>query len=271
MMKMMNKAKAIERLGKVLNEVPELKKISNSPQFDKWLRNAQLAITNTFGNESRHITDFNEAIESLNPALGLFTHDSEFQAYIRGLERAAAILESMIEEIGEYWEEGEKSSGVSNPEVEIPENTNKVFIIHGRDEAARETVARFLENLKLEPVILHEQPNKGRTIIEKFEAYAGVGFAVVLLTPDDKGNLRDDQSKGNLRARQNVVFEFGYFIGKLGRGKVCALVKGDIEKPSDYDGVLYIPMDDKGAWKMELFRELKDAGFDIDTNRTFEL
>ena len=116
-------------------------------------------------------------------------------------------------------------------------------------------------------MVLHEQPNEGRTIIEKFEDFAHVRFAVVLLTPDDTGRLQADAGEYRPRARQNVIFEFGYFIGKLGRERVCALVQGDLERPSDYDGVLYIQLDDSEGWKMRLVRELKSAGYDIDANR----
>ena len=118
-------------------------------------------------------------------------------------------------------------------------------------------------------MVLHEQANIGRTIIEKFEEHAQVGFAVVLLTPDDVGAFRDDKSKQKPWARQNVIFEFGYLIGKLGRKRVCALVKGDVEKPSDYNGVLYISFDDSGGWKMRLIKELKTAGFKVDANLAF--
>lgn len=123
--------------------------------------------------------------------------------------------------------------------------------------------------MELKPVVLHEQPNEGRTIIEKFEDYTDVRFAVVLLTPDDVGGLQDNAGDTKPRARQNVIFEFGYFIGKLGRERVCALVKGNVEKPSDYDGVLYIQLDDSEGWKMRLVRELKSAGYNIDANRVF--
>ena len=172
----------------------------------------------------------------------------------------------MLEEIEEYWEEDEQSPRVSDSGVGPPKSTNKIFVIHGHDESARETVARFLEKLELEPVILHEQPNKGRTIIEKFEEHADVRFAVVLLTPDDVGAVKDRKSDLRPRARQNVVFEFGYFIGRLGRERVCALAKGDIERPSDSDGILYVPLDDNDGWKMRLLRELNAAGFVVDAN-----
>ena len=265
------KAKAIERLRRVLNEVPELKKLpSHSPEFKKWHRNAQVAITNTFGSESSHGADFNKIGYSLI-AFTTGTPDSEFQAaYVRGLESAASVLKSMIEEIEEYWEEDEQSSKSSNSGVKTPKSTNKVFVIHGRDEGTKDTIARFLAKLGLEPVILHEQANEGRTIIEKFEEHAQVGFAVALLTPDDAGSLQGNENNLKPRARQNVVFEFGYFIGKLGRRRVCALVKGDVEKPSDYDGVLYISLNDSGGWEMRLIKELKASGFNVDANRAFQ-
>ena len=108
----------------------------------------------------------------------------------------------------------------------------EVFVVHGQDEAAKEVVARFSEKLALRAVILHEQPNVGRTIIDKCEAYSDVGFAVVLLTPDDVGGIRDEATELKPRARQNVIFEFRYFIGKLGGRRVCALYK-EVETSSD--------------------------------------
>ena len=146
---------------------------------------------------------------------------------------------------------------------------NEVFIVHGRDNEAKETVARFVEKLGLKATILHEQPNKGRTIIEKLEDCADeAGFAIVLLTPDDVGTLKDNvNGRGEPRARQNVVFELGYFMGKLGRERVCPLFKEEIQKPSDIDGIVYVPMDDTDGWKLRLGQEMKNAGFAIDMNK----
>jgi predicted nucleotide-binding protein len=121
-----------------------------------------------------------------------------------------------------------------------------MFVVHGQDEAAKEVVARFSEKLTLRAVILHEQPNVGRTIIEKCEAYSDVCFAVVLFTPNDVGGIRDEATELKPRARQNVIFELGYFIGKLGSRRVCALYK-EVETSSDYYGVLYVPMHNTGA------------------------
>ena len=219
------KAKAMERLRKALNGIPELKGLPRrSPAFERWRRSAEVAVANAFGDKPNHVADFKNISYSLI-VVGTGTPDSEFQAaYVRGLDSAASTLESMLDEIEEYWEEDEQPSGLSDSGVRRPKSPNKIFVIHGHDESARETVARFLEKLALEPIILHEQPNKGRTIIEKFEDYADVGFAVVLLTPDDVGAIKDREADLRPRARQNVVFEFGYFIGKLGRERVCAWV-----------------------------------------------
>lgn len=145
--------------------------------------------------------------------------------------------------------------------------SNKVFVVHGHDEEAKEGLARFIEKLGLEAIVLGEQPNQGRTIVEKFEDFAReVGFAVVLLTPDDLGSavLDADQSS---RARQNVIFELGYFAGKLGRGRVCLVRKGAVEMPSDLYGIVYTEMDTAGAWRQRLVAELKAAKLDFDANR----
>jgi len=142
---------------------------------------------------------------------------------------------------------------------------NDVFIVHGRDAEVKESVARFIERLGLKAIILHEIPNIGRTIIEKFEDHSNVCFAVVLLTPDDLGTSRDRREELKPRARQNVIFELGYFIGKLGRKRVCVLYKENVETPSDYEGILYVEMDKGGGWKQKLAREMKEVGIKIDT------
>ncbi|WP_288827721.1 nucleotide-binding protein [uncultured Paraburkholderia sp.] len=142
--------------------------------------------------------------------------------------------------------------------------SRRVFLVHGHDEGAREIVARFLEKIGFEPVILHEKASQNRTVIEKIEAYHDVGFAVVLLTPDDEGCVKGGQPEP--RARQNVLLELGYFMGRIGRDKVCALKRGAVEIPSDFAGVVWVSMEDNG-WKQELSKELEAAGHDIDWNR----
>ena len=146
-------------------------------------------------------------------------------------------------------------------------SSRRVFIVHGHDEGIKETVARFLGKLDLEPVILHEQPSRGRTVIEKFEDYSDVAFAVVLFTPDDIGHARGKEGDASPRARQNVVLELGFFMAALGRAHVCVLYSGGVEIPSDYAGVLYEEFDSKGMWRFRLAAEIKAAGIDVDLNK----
>lgn len=146
--------------------------------------------------------------------------------------------------------------------------SRKVFLVHGRDSEAKNEVARFLDRIGLEAIILHERPNVGRHLLTKFQEEAGdVGFAVVLITPDDTCSGPGEPQRS--RPRQNVVFELGFFIGKFGAARVAALVKGEVEKPSDFDGVGYITMDQGGGWKLELARELEGAKMQFDRTSVF--
>jgi len=143
---------------------------------------------------------------------------------------------------------------------------DRIFIVHGRDVAAKSEVARFVESLDLRVVILHEQASSGKTLVEKIEEYTNVKFAIVLYTPCDVGGLASDTAR-RPRARQNVVFEHGYLFGKLGRHNVCALINADVEYPSDISGMVYITFGDQDAWKLKLAKELRKAGFEIDFNK----
>lgn len=143
----------------------------------------------------------------------------------------------------------------------------KVFIVHGHNEEYIQKVARFLEKLECEPIILKEQANSGRTIIEKFEDLSNAAYGVVLYTACDKGSVNNDNSELKPRARQNVIFEHGYLFAKLGRERVCALVEEGVEIPSDLAGVLYVHIDDADAWKFKLAKEMRSVGIDIDMNK----
>ena len=140
--------------------------------------------------------------------------------------------------------------------------------MHGHDDEAKVTVARFLENLGIKATILHEQANRGQTIPEKFEEHAAdAGFAIILLTPDDVGASQDETADLKPRARQNVVLELGYFWGKLGRGRMCVLYKEGVELPSDIHGILYVLLDNFNGWQLQLAREMKQAGLPVDPEK----
>ena len=165
---------------------------------------------------------------------------------------------SKLEEICDQLERFDDPSDISQREV---------FIVHGRDNEAKISVAGFIKKLGLEPIILDEQPNSGLTIIEKFAQHASnVGFAIVLITPDDVGALKDEDEL-QPRARQNVILELGYFLHRLGRERVCVLHKGKVELPSDMQGILYVPMNNPNEWQLQLAKEMKQAGLPINPEK----
>lgn len=181
----------------------------------------------------------------------LFPYEDSIDRIIGNLKAASKILEQ---------------HGGENLKMDTQSNNN-VFIIHGHDNVTKLEVARVIEHLGLKACILHEQSNKGRTIIEKIEAHSEtVDFAIALLTPDDKGYPKDKPDQESDRARQNVVFELGFFIGSIGRPRVVALYKNGVELPSDYNGIAYISFDDPEGWKLKLARELKEIFSSIDFN-----
>jgi predicted nucleotide-binding protein len=208
------------------------------------------------------------ADEFLGMAFGSWDRDP--RVYLRNIadsvRRRLTNLRSIHNRL-EFFEDSPSAVGQTKRDSRPPAGSSRdVFVVHGRDEATKQIVARFLEKLKLTPVILHEQPSMGKTILEKLESHSLMGFAIALLTPDDVGALASELSSLKPRARQNVVFETGYFMALLGRSNVCALVGEGVEHPSDMSGLVYISLDSHGAWKLELARELKAAKFDIDMN-----
>ncbi|PSN11359.1 hypothetical protein C7293_24595 [filamentous cyanobacterium CCT1] len=152
----------------------------------------------------------------------------------------------------------------------LPALSNKIFIVHGRDQSLKTDTERFLREIGLIPVVLHREVDQGKTIIEKFEQHSDVGYAFILLTPDEisfpstENHLEDSCRTKKYRARPNVIFEFGYFIGKLGRHRVCCLHKGNVEIPSDIDGLVYKKVDDSiDSQGWAIVKEIKAAGYQI--------
>jgi hypothetical protein len=170
----------------------------------------------------------------------------KFKQLIAWMRRKIVRLESIAQRLP-LFPLADTPAKVTTDPAPSTQQSMDIFIVHGHENAAKEEAARFIEKLGLRAIVLHELSDRGRTIIEKFEDHSNVGFAVVLLTPDDVGHPKDEPAKAKPRARQNVVLELGFFLGKLNRPRVCALLKGDIEIPSDYVGVLYMAMDDGGA------------------------
>ena len=192
-------------------------------------------------------------------------HVQELRANLPGcIETVREAVRSLEEELEEQGDTQE----VLAVQVTHKLPSKKIFIVHGHDNEAKQTVARFVTDIDYKPIILHEQASGGRTVIEKIEANRDVDFAIVLLTPDDHGGKLGEAVQP--RARQNVIFELGYFIGFLGRPKVFALTRGTVEMPSDFTGVVYHVLDFAGGWKLELAKEMLNASLQVDWNKVMK-
>jgi predicted nucleotide-binding protein len=251
----------LESLSERIVKGEEIQLLS-ADDFHAWNNTTRNYIDQAFGENHRNLENF-DLLEG-------FT-DNMWPRY-RWSIHYAETLQHKIAAINGYLEELKTeilirqcgSSAGANIEHEP---SRKVFIVHGHDSELKHATARLVTNLGLEPVILHEQANKGRTIIEKFTEYAQVGFAIVLLSADDEGRSRDPSSAhSQLRARQNVIFEMGFFFSRLGRERVCVVYESGVELPSDLSGILYVQYDSGKGWMYAVAEEMKATGYEVDLN-----
>lgn len=268
----------IEWIDNLLLEATKLK--NNDAEIDFTTLRIELMIKKVWALDSTYLEEFQAISFRPNP-LTVADITSPSSVFYTGKDKLLNLLRIMKEELllDVYFNNSQLIDNLRKEQiganysmnqiktvkdVQKPEFPHKVFIVHGHDEALKETVARFLGQLGLEPIILHEKPNSGKTIIEKIEAYTDVGFGVVLYTPCDVGSKKGNEVNLKNRARQNVVFEHGYLIGKIGRNNVAALVKGEIETPNDISGVVYISLESE--WRISLAKELRNSGYNVDMN-----
>ena len=241
----------------------------SSSDFQSWKSKVERFLINTYGDTSFEVKDFKNKSFRYIGTKYIWDHNDRIRyanlnkvQYKKDLETTTNILREYLSEI-----ENNTSQNTINQSENKTLASTKVFIVHGHNETVKIDVARTLEKLGLEAIILHEKTDEGKTIIEKFEKNAiNVGFAVILLTADDEGKAKREKDYKN-RARQNVVFEMGYFMGKLGRDRVLLLLDKGVEKPGDLDGIVYTPIDEHDAWKYKLCDELKAAGYDVSKDK----
>ncbi|WP_129669878.1 TIR domain-containing protein [Phytoactinopolyspora endophytica] len=247
-----------QRKLELLDEQIRMANEGKPENFELWRQKTEVVLRNVLGDANPLYSSFT----GISYSLMMFTDGTPQSAFdaaqVEGVREAIAILQAAIHEV-------EISGGAPTGQDGPRASGAKVFIVHGHDNARKHEVARFLTRLTSnEPLILHEQANAGRTLIEKFEHYAAsTGYAVVIATGDDRGRAVDD-ADDKPRARQNVVFELGFFFGALGRDRVAFLYEEGLESPSDVDGLVYLPLDSGGAWKMQLARELASVGLGVD-------
>ena len=225
---------------------------SKSIEFKVWRSRVTRYLYNTYGEESIELKQFGNIKFTLSNYTNYTLNNDFMRACRQGLKIALALLEDLRDSSYEI-----ESKGINDFDL------RNVFIIHGHDGELRESVARVLEKLSINPIIVSEQENSGQTIIEKFESNSNVGCAIALFTADDKGKEKNKNKYQN-RARQNVVFETGYFMGKIGRDRVIIIADQGIEIPSDLQGVLWTNSEN---WKFDLAKQLKAIGYDIDFNK----
>lgn len=253
----------VERITKMINEIDQLilnKCDSSDTFFQAWKNEAELFIVRKYGQNSLEYKKFGRISFYQLDFSGMYGYDAginQVEECKKGLLIAKAMLKTFLEDV-----EGCDRRALSK---ETPNGFKKVFIVHGHDGKLKEEVARIVEKQNIEAIILSEKANQGRTIIEKFENYSDVGGAICLFTADDVGREKND-SLTKSRARQNVVFETGYFMGKLGRDHIVLLADGDVEMPSDLSGVVYT---NTNNWQFDLLKELKAMGYAVDMNKLF--
>ncbi len=222
---------------------------------------AERFLLSKFGSNSMEHKKFSDILFSL-PLIVIKNVKNRIEASIEwcaeGLRSCKAVFNVYLEEM---TEEQQVISKTSTSQCTL--DMCKVFIVHGHDGALQQAVARLIERQGINAIILAEQVNRGRTVIEKFEDYADVGGAICLFTSDDFGRAKKD-ADAKPRARQNVVLETGYFMGRLGRDHVVLLADNGIEMPSDLSGVVYT---NTGNWQVELLKELREMGYSVDLNK----
>lgn len=249
-----------ERLKQVTEEIDALlsKNVKQSDSdFQAWHNKAIRILNKLFGDESYEVKDFKKTPFTLMAYYSGTPESSFVNKCKKDLLTTKSIFISYLDELNE--------EGVENIEPTSIDFSN-VFIVHGHDGELKNEVALLLEKQKIKGIVLSEQVNAGQTIIEKFEKNSDqCRAAIILMTADDEGKSLHE-SDYQKRARQNVVFEAGYFMGKLGRNKVIIIVEAGIEIPSDLQGVVYT---DKANWKFQVLAELKNIGYTVDANLLF--
>jgi predicted nucleotide-binding protein len=259
-------ALALKKMQKLLEQISEIRRQGhNSAAAATWQRDLKIVLAEFYGENSHILRTFNGIWFSPGAYYDGQPESDFINAFNSGMEEAEGFLKSRVEDLQERAQHNVIDP--TKPAITSQLDSRKIFVVHGHNHGTKETVARFLGKLDLEPIILHEQPDRGKTLIEKFMSHAeDVLVAVVILTADDIASSKIKPEERESRARQNVVFELGFFVGKLGRDHTFALVEKGVTLPSDIHGVVYISLDD-GEWRLRLVRELKAAGLEIDANR----
>lgn len=241
----------------------EYDNVAFSQQHKAWAIKAGQLIASVFGkNSGLHKQYIRRAEEGL-------LEKSPYRATARNVDSILlGLIQSAIMQL--ELNIGEKVISNSGDITNLKMESDKVFIVHGHDETLKQQLEIFLSEIGIDAVVLHRKADEGMTVIEKFEKHSNVGYAFVLLSPDDLGcKLIDSNNAINMedmekRARQNVIFEFGYFLGKLGRKRVCCIYKEGVVLPTDASGIIYKKVSEKiEEVAFSILKDLRTCGFKI--------
>jgi predicted nucleotide-binding protein len=240
---------------------------SFTPEWIAWQIKVKSVIEKLFGKNSSQSQAIEDALAIPIRGYGI-NKFKQCRSYIIGVLQVA-IETSKDDVFGELQSDSAIAPG---------KLSNKVFVVHGHDEVAKSDLEIILREIGLDPIVLHRKADQGQTIIEKFEKHADVGYALILLTPDEVSYLKkydacsDDERVKELRARPNVIFEFGYFVGRLGRSKVCCLYTGDVALPTDVSGMIYKPYSaNVKEVAYDIIKDLKASGYQLNMHKITEV
>jgi predicted nucleotide-binding protein len=254
--------RAVQELTRLRNQAEQPEIQWEGPDHTRWKASVDAVMANSLPATSTTLQEFRGLRYSVGFWSGAPGEEERDRRYFKNqVGRAAALIDSAIFEL-------ELQGPTATPSHHRNPGNVSIFIVHGHNDRYKHELARLLDRTTvLDVTILHEQSNAGATVIEKLERHAQpVKFAVVLLTADDIGRASDEEQL-KPRTRQNVILEAGFFIGLLGRSRVALLYESNVELPSDLAGLIYIPLDPAGGWRLDLLKELEAAEIEVDRAR----
>ena len=280
---LMAKPQFLRELEGCIKETDSLRTLNyTAPKFKLWKKRVEGLLIHGLGESSKQVYDFRwisyyDAVAEMNSrddwAVEAVTYDAAAN-FQDGLNSASTQLLAIKEDVEKHF------AGDVVTDKDIGGNTlpgNKVFIVHGHDEKLLLAVEKAIRTLALEPIVLKEQPDEGMTLIQKFEKNSEeVGFVVFLLTNDETATVHKTQ-KTEAHARQNVIFEMGYFFNEFRRSDgshrgILALLQEGVAKPGDIDGLVYCQYHEgDDGWKLRLAKELSAAGVVFDQSKVLEM
>lgn len=192
----------------------------------------------------------------------------------RKLEKELSKWEDELKEKEDEIDQREKEIQKKEEEQEKKRKEEKlgndILVVHSHDDEAKDMTLGFIDELGLNPIILRDTPDSGTELFDRFEDHKNIGFAIVVLNPDDIGETKIERCELRHRVNQSLIFELGFLVGKLGWNRVCALYEEGIDIPASNEGIIYVQMDKEGKWKKTIAREIKTAELEVEADKIIQ-